>query len=133
MWGNVIKKHFETAITDVRARGEANALLLLAGPYGAYMSIWYGMLYGVLERLKENRIRIPKIQGDIDSIYFSLRRYRNAVFHPQAKYISPKLIEIMNDPESPKKIWAVHAGLGQFFLEEFNKLKSGASSEYVKP
>jgi len=132
MWANIIKKHFESAIADARQRGAISPEELFPEAYGAYMSIWYGMLYGVLEVLKEKSVAVPKIQGDIDSIFDSLRLYRNAVFHPQPKYWSPKLFEIMNDPESAKRIWGVHAGLGEFFLEELGRLNAGQPGLYVR-
>jgi hypothetical protein len=131
MWGNVIKKHFASEVADTTTRGISNNEQLLFDKYGAYMSIWYGMLYGTLEGLKKNGVLIPEIQSEIDSIYESLRLYRNAVFHPQAKYFSHKLFKIMEDSESPKKIWKVHAGLGKFFLEEFERLNSGKPGKYV--
>jgi len=132
MWANIIKKHFESAIADAKQKGAISPEELFPEPYGAYMSIWYGMLYGVLEVLKEKSIAVPKIQGDIDSVFDSLRLYRNAVFHPQPKYWSPKLLEIMKDPESAKRIWSVHAGLGEFFLEELGRLNAGQPGLYVR-
>ncbi len=133
MWANVIKKHFESAIAEAKRGGSISPEELFPDPYGAYMSIWYGMLYGVLEVLKEKDVSIPKIQGDIDSIFDSLRLYRNAVFHPQPKYWSQKLFEIMKDQNSAKKIWNVHAGLGEFFLEELGRLNRDQPGLYVRP
>ena len=82
IWADIIKKHFEAAAKNSTT---ANPDELFLEPYGAYMSIWYG-LYGVIEVLSERGICIPKIQSDIDNIRENLRRYRNAVFHPQPKY-----------------------------------------------
>lgn len=132
MWANIIKKHFEGAIADASKSGKANPEDLFPEAYGAYMSIWYGMLYGVLVVPSEKNICLPNIQADIDSIRDSLRLYRNAVFHPQPQYWSAKLIEVMKDPESTRRIWAVHTGLGGFFLEELGRLNSGHPGVYVR-
>ena len=122
MWANIIKKHFEGVAAEVGKVGDKpDGPLLLAGHYGAYMSIWYGMLFGTLEVLKKRDVVIPEIQADIDGIFEGLRKYRNAVFHPQEEYLSPKLFEIMKDPDSVRKIWSVHAGLGGYFLAEFKR------------
>ena len=95
------------------------------------MSIWYGMLYGTLEILKEKKIVVPDIQEDIDSIFDSLRLYRNAIFHPQPEYFSPKLVKIMEDQESVVKLWKISRGLGKFFLEELNRLNNNQPGIYV--
>ncbi len=133
MWANVIKSHFDNAIADAKRRGVSSSPeQLFPEPFGAYMSIYYGMLYGLLEVLKENGVSIPKIQGDIDSIFDNLRLYRNAVFHPQPKYWSPKFFEIMKDRDSAIKIGNVHAGVGEFFLDELGRLNSGQPGLYVR-
>ncbi len=125
MWTLVIKKHFETEVKKVSPnKSEISPENLFIRPYGAYMSIWYGMLFAILEVLRKNNVSIPKIQSDIDSVYGSLKMYRNAVFHPQKKYWSPKLIEIMKDKDSVRKIWNINSGLGEYFLNELDKLKN---------
>lgn len=132
MWALVIKKDFEAVIADVAKKNLPKDKTLFPQSYGAYMSIWYGLLYGILEVLREKKVVIPEIQNDIDSIYESLRRYRNAVFHPQSKYYSDKFFEIMKDPDSPTKIWNVSAGLGGFFLDEFARLNAKQPGRYVQ-
>ena len=79
------------------------------------------MLFGVLEALKKEKIVIPEIENDINSIYDSLRLYSNAVFHPQPKYWSEKLLRIMEDRGSVGKIWKVHKRIGKYFLEEMQE------------
>lgn len=132
IWAGLIKKQFEPLAAEGNKKNcDAGSLFL--GPYGAYMSIWYGMLFGVLDVLKKRDISIPAIQADIDGIFSSLHMYRNAVFHPQPEYFSHKLLEVMKDKDSVRKIWNVHAGLGSFFLSEVKKLNAGIKSEYVLP
>jgi len=119
MWANVIKKNFEIEIQkqiDSGIRQDAEEMIV--DRYGAYMSIWYGMLFGVLEELRNKQISIPSIDQDINDVYDSLRLFRNAVFHPQKEYWSGKLFKIMERKESAKKLWKIHKHLGGLFLSE---------------
>lgn len=127
MWCNVIKKNFEIEVKKMMdGKLSKDSAKLIPDRYGAYMSIWYGMLFGVLEALKEEGITIPSIENDINSIYDSLRLYRNAVFHPQKQYWSNKLIKIMEDKDSVNKIWKIHDELGGYFLREIGKISKSA-------
>ncbi|MDD5130759.1 MAG: hypothetical protein PHS66_06930 [Candidatus Omnitrophica bacterium] len=123
MWSNVIKTDFAMEIKkQLGGEDTPKAEIIMPDKYGAYMSIWYGLLFVVLEGLKEEKVIIPEIEDDIKHIYEPLRLYRNAVFHPQKKYWSPKLFKIMEDGNSVDKIWKVHKRLGEYFLEGINKM-----------
>jgi len=123
MWASIIKQHFACEVQKAAARNISDPDRLMPGSYGAYMSIWYGMLFGVLEVFKNKKITLPTIQSDIESVYESLRLYRNAVFHPQEEYYSHKLLAIMKDRESVSKIWKIHSELGGWFLENVKGFK----------
>jgi len=97
---------------------------------GAYKAIWYGLLYSVLETLKESNIDIEPIQSDVADIYQSLRNYRNAVFHPQPKYWSDKICTFINDKAADDKIQKIHEGLRNFFFEELVKRKPPFTYRY---
>ena len=119
MWCNIIKKNFEKEIQkSIDTKSKVDIEAVMPDYYGAYMSIWYGMLFGVLEVFKNKEINILEIENDINDVYDSLRLYRNAVFHPQPQYWSPKLLEIMKDKHSAEKIWKIHNRLGKYFLDE---------------
>ena len=120
MWCNIIKKHFEGEIQK-SIKSKIDLEESIADYYGAYMSIWYGMLFGLLEALKHEKVIIQEIENDINDIYEPLRFYRNAVFHPQPKYWSNKLLKIMEDKASAGKLWKIHKRLGKYFLEEMQK------------
>ncbi len=93
----------------------------LASRYGAYKSLWYGLLFSLLETLKENGIKIESAEKEIADMYDSLRLYRNAVFHPQPKYWSDKLRGVMKDNDPPEKILKIHEALREFFCVELSK------------
>jgi hypothetical protein len=131
IWGLVIRKNFEVAIKAANGTGQ-KAEDLFVKPFGAYMFVWYGMLYGILEVLKKKRVSIPAIQTDIDGVYDSLRLCRNAVFHPQPEYFSPKLFKIMEDQDAVNKIWRISKGLGKFFLDEIHLLNAGKHGVHVE-
>ena len=122
MWCNIIKKNFENEISkSLKSNSKIDMEEVIADYYGAYMSIWYGMLFGVLEALKDEKIIIPEINWHITDIYEPLRLYRNAVFHPQPEYWSSKLLKITEDEDSVKKIWTVHNIIGKYLLEEMQE------------
>lgn len=124
IWASIIKKRFEQTGAELKSPGPVDPTRFLVGPFGAYMSIWYGMLFGVLEVLKKRGIAIPEIQADMESIFDGLRLYRNAVFHPQEEYFSPKLVAIMKDKDAVKKIYRVHSGIGDWFLAELKRWRT---------
>lgn len=117
IWANTIKLLFDNEIKNPQNK-DIKIENLIIRPYGTYMSLWYGLLFVVLEALKEENIIISEIQEDINDIYDSLRVYRNAVFHAQEKYWSPKFFEIMEKTNSVRKIWNVHKKVGDFLLKE---------------
>lgn len=122
IWANIIKKQFEGVIpSSVKGGAVVDPHRLFVDHYGCFMSIWYGMLFVVLEGLRDLGIAIQPVQVHIDEQYESLRLFRNATFHPQRKYWSPKIFKIMEDPDSARKTWMIHSGLGKFFLEEGRK------------
>jgi len=118
MWANIMRENFDAELR--KNQGDPKGDTRIADYQGAYMCLWYGMLYGVLEVVEREKVIIPGL-GDKDSIVGPLRQFRNAVFHPQKKYWSKKLFEIMKDKDSAIKIRKVHSALGRYFLEEMQR------------
>jgi len=81
------------------------------------MCLWYGILFSVLETLKEIKISVSKIQEDINKMYPVLKRYRNAVFHVQEEYWSVKWRNLILDDSSADKIHLIHKQAGIFLLK----------------
>ena len=122
------QKDLNKAMAGINPTGK-NYTVIMAGEYGAYMSIWYGILFSVLEGLKEEGVIIDGIEKDIEYVYEPLRLYRNAVFHPQKEYWSHKFFKIMQKQDSVDKIWKIHKRLGEYFLEELNKRRTYSSDK----
>ena len=126
MWANVMRESFYAHLGE---GGNAKpAEEFFPDRVGGFMCVWYGMLFSVLEVVKEKSLAIEGIE-DLDTIYEPLRLFRNAVFHAQPKYWSPKLFEIMKDPESALKIRKIHSALGKFFLTELRNRREKQHEE----
>jgi hypothetical protein len=83
---------------------------------GMYLCLWYGLLFTICEGLRQNAFTVPGAQAEIDSIYDSLRVFRNAIFHVQPEYWSPKLFRLLEDPDSASRIVKSHAEIGKWLI-----------------
>lgn len=125
IWCNILKNNFENENQKlIDSNSETDIDTVMSDYYGAYMSIWYGMLFAVLEVFKKKKISMPEIEIDVADIYDSLRLYRNAVFHPQPEYWSPAFFKIMKVKDSVAKIRKVHDHLGRYFLKEMQERRN---------
>lgn len=115
MWSNIMRIHFDQAIQSGK---ELDAML--ADRTACYMSIWYGMLYGAIEEFQKSKEEVPGIDLD-DPFWIQLRRYRNAVFHPQSEYFSDKFLDLVKNPDSVAKIRGAHEAFSAFFLDQVPK------------
>ena len=130
IWANYMKRLFENEMKTSNdynwddkndEQKFINEFFIIKG--NVYMFVWYGLLFAVCERIKQEEIIIPEIQNDLNDIYDKLKLFRNATFHIQEKYNSKKFIQIMIDKGSANKINNVHEGLGSFLLEKMKKSK----------
>ena len=66
-----------------------------------YMSLWYGMLYVLIEGWMELGLTDVKIDKLLKSknVYL-LKRYRNGVFHFQKKYYDNRFTKLMSDGQN---------------------------------
>lgn len=79
------------------------------------------------------RDNVKRIDATVDRLIADpkmekLRRYRNAVFHYQPEYFSPKMLEAMQEPNFVPWVTLLHKELGRFFLEYIDKLKAKPAS-----
>ena len=99
-----------------------------------YMSLWYGMMFSVLEALEENKVVIPSIAKDVNKIYEKLRLYRNAVFHVQKRYWpSSKIMPLINDEETTEIVHRIHKEIEAFLIRDTQRiLPSGNPAHHSK-
>ncbi|OJT22440.1 hypothetical protein BO221_21910 [Archangium sp. Cb G35] len=96
---------------------------LVAMEFMRVISIWYAMLYVVIEGYRELKL----VDGQLDSLLASknvdqLRLYRNALFHFQKNYPeSPKVFGVLNNEAFPDWAKRVHRAFDRFFSENFNQ------------
>lgn len=90
-------------------------------PHWMFMSLWYGILFSVLEALNKIKVKVPGVKEDINQMYEILRKYRNAVFHVQDKYQNKKQRKLILDDKSVEKINKIHKTVGLFLLETLKK------------
>jgi len=83
------------------------------------MGLWYGALYAVVEAWRDYvKPSDPTVDQLIaDPKTDKLRKYRNAVFHYQPDYFSPKMLEAMQEPDFVPWVTLLHKELGRYFLE----------------
>ncbi len=118
IWANWIKEKFGVALGRT-PHNEIDTLIL--EPAGTYMCLWYGLLFAVCEGLRKQGVSISSVQAEIDSVYDSLRLFRNAVFHVQPKYWSRKLLDFMVVEGNATKVHCIHNRIGEWLLEEVDR------------
>ncbi len=86
------------------------------------MNLWYGALYAVAEAWRDLKLSDPKVDPLIaDPRMDKLKRYRNAVFHYQREYFSPKMMEALQYPDFAPWVQVLHDALGRYLLEYLDK------------
>lgn len=84
------------------------------------LSVWYAMLYVVVEGYKEigaQDVDIDALIGNTDNVD-ALRRFRNATFHYQEDPLSDKLMTFLVTKDSETWIGELNRALKRFFERE---------------
>lgn len=118
MWANIMKQQFYSELG--KQKDNTPSQIFFADKTGAYMCAWYGLFYGVIEEAHRMKLQIPGVDL-LDKLWDKLRRFRNAVFHPQKEYWSPKFIGFVREPDCVSKIRDAHSAFGRFFLATLGK------------
>ena len=118
IWADHLRNYFGAELPEKELNLSGNFTI---EPYWMFMCLWYGVLFSVIDALKEINIEIPEIQKDIDQMYDTLRLYRNAVFHVQEEYWPDKWRNLILDKTSADKINLIHKQIGIFLLKELKK------------
>lgn len=119
IWANSVKEQFRVALGH-RHLEDQDLENFFIRPAGTYMCVWYGLLFAVCEALRQQGVVIPEAQDEINAVYNSLKRCRNAVFHVQPKYWSRKLLDFIVVEENASKVHRIHNGIGKWLLREAN-------------
>jgi hypothetical protein len=82
---------------------------------GMYLCLWYALLFPVCEALRVHKMVVPNAQQNMKDIYQSLKEFRNAMFHVQPVYFSPKMWDVLNNNSTQAKIGKVHDEIGEWF------------------
>ena len=105
------------------SRGRLDSILLRAKPRKGdelsiilYRSLWYGMLYVVVEGMEELKIKDSRIARLLKSPNRELlRRFRNGVFHYQQNYHDARFQDLLQKKSSDKWIRRLHFEIGRYF------------------
>ena len=127
MWANVMKQHFDRELE----KGVKLPFNIADRP-GAYMLLWYSVLFSVLETFRNAGVTFPTVQKEIDEIYEPLKDLRNAIFHPQPKYWPRKLLRFISMKDTPIKVREIHSFIGGYFLQEIARRKASGGASWVK-
>lgn len=86
----------------------------------ARLSVFYGLIYVVVEGYKELKYANPKVDELLSQEEFvdALRLFRNSTFHYQKNPIPEKALKFLELPESENWIKALHLAFKKFFEAE---------------
>jgi len=118
MWTDHLRNYFGVELPEKELNLSENFTI---EPYWMFMCLWYGVLFTVLESLREIKVDVPEIQKDINQMFPILKRFRNAVFHVQKDYWSDKWRNLILDDVSSDKITLIHKQVGIFLLKNIAK------------
>jgi hypothetical protein len=119
MWANLQRIEFDRNLgkDDV---AEPGPLMMVSRSMG-FMLVWYGMLWSVIEAIRDRHIHLRgRFAADVDQMSELLRLCRNAVMHvPKTNELLDKRIErLVSVSDSPITLRRLHGGFGRLFREE---------------
>ena len=122
IWAEYIKSQYDSLLKDNSSsfdfKDEKFIGKFLAQPIGAYMCIWYGLLFVVLEMSHHKEIEYKEIKAEVEEIYEGLRRFRNATFHSPKEYFDKRWFEVLSIEDFSRKSRLVHDHIGKMLLLE---------------
>ena len=120
IWANRMRIHFDEVLSSSKDINDENIEAML------YMSYWYAGLYVVIEGWQELKLKDDIIDSFLTSPHVDLlRRYRNGVFHFQAKYYDERFIAFMSEGASSAE-WVrnLNRQFGRYFIEKHQERKN---------
>ena len=115
IWANKLRVDFQSILENKgkisKAKYEIESLM--------YMSLWYGMLYVVIDGWQNLKLKDEVVDELLKSKYTkSLKRYRNGVFHFQKKYKDIRFEELDRERGAVSWVIKLNKEFGRFFLEK---------------
>jgi hypothetical protein len=122
-WSEAAQAWFYTLMELERESGRDPQSVSIGDPWSGALMVYYGLVWAVIERLRELRVRLRgQFNADIRSVADDLRGARNAVFHVSRgsyeEHVDDRLLRLMANPERQRTLDAVHLGLGRLIADE---------------
>lgn len=104
--------------SEIKRYGQEFVLLGEKASLFARMSVWYALLYVVVEGYRELKVAFPPLDELLEKpeLVNDLRLFRNATFHYQENPLSEKILGFLCQEESEKWIHELNRQLEAFFL-----------------
>jgi hypothetical protein len=126
---NKMRIRFENALADPEVLNrfanyseETKHLMWHVDDQGIFMYYWYGGLYVVVEGFRELKLKDDKIEAILQSPNTEgLRLMRNATFHYQKEFYSPKMMPFVKSADSVTWVRSLTEAFSEFFLREIPK------------
>jgi hypothetical protein len=110
------------------APSPVSGAFLASEAFGA-MYLWYGLLWVVIEGVRDRRIDLRgRFAEDIERLEPTLRPCRNAIFHIPKRNHDPRLFKPMEMPDSVATISRVSTAFGRLFLQEGAARRQGPNA-----
>lgn len=124
IWANQQRESFDQLLSERQWRTDA---IKFPDKIGGSMVVWYGLLWAVIEALKDRRIELRDPLGtDVSELADILRNCRNAVLHvPRSgDYYDRRILSLFDHPDSARLIRTVHSACGRLLLQELQRRRS---------
>jgi hypothetical protein len=123
---NKMRIRFEKTLTDPNVINRfpdsdpiTKVMMWHVDDYGVFMFYWYSGLYVVVEGFRELQLKDDRIEALLQSPNTeALRLMRNATFHFQKEFFSPKMTHFMKSPDSVPWVRSLTEAFSEFFLRE---------------
>lgn len=116
-WANRIRDEY---FTNVKAEppNDGDLVAFFVTGQGMYLCLWFGLAFAVFEALRARQFVVPDAQKEIDNLFKRLKEFRNATFHVQRDYLSPKFFNLLNDPTHQSTLDKAHKAVGSWLANE---------------
>ena len=84
-----------------------------------YRSLWYGMLYAVIEGIKRLNIKDSRINRLLKSRNtYLLEGFRHSVLHYQTEYHEERFVNFLNKKSTDRWVRRLHFEIGRYFIPQ---------------